>query len=81
LDGNESLQKIGLIFLSAITLGELEAGIERARRRDVAKAAVIEAWDQLAASLQVLPMDLCFREWGRLMGRESDHLSEHGALC
>ncbi len=63
------------LFLSAVTLGELQAGIERTRAQDAKKAEEIEGWvDQLADSIQVLPMDaLCFREWARLMNRKSDH--------
>src|SRR5436305_6533207 len=51
------------LFLSAVTIGELQAGIERTRRQDPLKAADIESWaDQLASSFQILPMDtLCFR--------------------
>ena len=32
------------LHLSAVTLGELQAGVEIARERDPAKAAEIEAW-------------------------------------
>ncbi len=53
------------LFLSAVTMGELQAGIERTRRQDPSKASDIESWaDQLAGSYQILPMDTpCFREW------------------
>jgi toxin FitB len=66
------------VFLSAVTMGELQAGIERARRQDAPKANEIEEWvDQLADSHQILPMDTsCFREWGRLMNGTPDHLME-----
>jgi hypothetical protein len=62
------------LFLSAVTVGELQAGIERARRQHPSKASDIESWaDQLAASYQILPMDTaCFRKWGRLMDRQPD---------
>ncbi len=37
------------LFLSAVTLGELQAGIERTRMQDAKKAQEIESWvDQLA---------------------------------
>jgi predicted nucleic acid-binding protein len=51
------------LFLSAVTMGELQGGIERTRKQDAAKAREIEAWvDQLEDSYQVLPMDTrCFR--------------------
>jgi hypothetical protein len=66
------------IFLSALTLGELQAGVERTRRQDAAKAAAIEAWiDQVEQDYQVIPLDAAvFREWARLMHRRSDHLIE-----
>lgn len=38
-------------FLSAVTVGEIQAGIELMREQDAAKAAEIEAWlEQVAAS-------------------------------
>jgi predicted nucleic acid-binding protein len=71
------------LFLSAVTLGELQAGIERTRAQDAAKALEIESWvDQLADSVQVLPMDaLCFREWARLINGNSDTLVEHAMIA
>ncbi len=71
------------IFLSAVTLGELQAGIEMTRRQDPVKAREIEQWvDELEASFQVLPMDsACFREWGRVMQGKSDHLIEDGMIA
>ena len=71
------------LFLSAVTLSELQAGIERVRPQDARKAQEIESWvDQLAASIQVLPMDaLCFREWARLMNGKSDTLLEDAMIA
>jgi predicted nucleic acid-binding protein len=71
------------LFLSAVTVGELQAGIERARRQDRSKASEIEAWlEQVAASYQVLAMDTpCFREWGRLMDRKPDQLLEDAMIA
>jgi toxin FitB len=71
------------LFLSAVTLGELQAGIERTRAQDTKKAQEIESWvDQLAGSIQVLPMDaLCFREWARLMTGKSDTLVEDAMIA
>lgn len=71
------------LFLSAVTLGELQAGIERARRQDPVKATEIEIWlDQLAGSYQILPMDTaCFREWGRLMHQKPDQLLEDAMIA
>ena len=51
LDGRE-------IFLSAVTLGELQAGIELTRKQNQLKAEEIELWvDRLAGSFQILPME------------------------
>lgn len=71
------------VFLSAVTLGELQAGIERTRAQDSIKAREIESWvDQLADSIQVLPMDaLCFREWARVMNGKSDTLFEDAMIA
>jgi predicted nucleic acid-binding protein len=66
------------ICLSAVTIGELQTGVERTRALDPQKAAQIEAWiDLLEESYQVLPMNaLCFREWARLMNGRLDDLLE-----
>jgi hypothetical protein len=57
------------ICLSAVTLGELQEGIERTRRQDPTTANAIEAWvDDLENSTTVLPLDgRCFREIARIM--------------
>jgi hypothetical protein len=71
------------IFLSAVTLGELQAGVELTRRQDPSKADQIEAWvDQVANSFEVLPMDTaCFREWARLMIGKPDRLTEDAMVA
>jgi len=71
------------IFLSAVTLGELQRGIERTRRQDAAKANEIEQWvDQLEESINVLAMDSrCFREWARLMEGKPGQLLEDGMIA
>lgn len=71
------------VFLSAVTLGELQAGVELTRRQDPAKAAQIETWlDQVADSYQILPVDgRIFREWARLMHGRPDQLLEDAMLA
>lgn len=71
------------LFLSAVTLGEIQAGIELTREQDQAKAAEIEAWLELVASAyNVLPMDAAaFRHWARLMHRKSDTLYEDAMIA
>jgi|SRR5262245_28569458 len=64
------------LHLSAVTLGEIQAGIEITREQDSAKAADIEAWaDQVVGSWNILPMDAAtFRIWAKLMHRRSSTL-------
>ena len=64
------------LFVSAVTVGELQAGIERTREQDVEKVSELERWaDELSTFYYVLPMDTtCFREWARLMHRKSADL-------
>lgn len=61
------------LFLSAVTVGEIQAGIENARERDAHKARELELWlEQVIGSFGVLPMDAAaFREWARLKQRRS----------
>jgi predicted nucleic acid-binding protein len=71
------------LFLSAVTMGELQSGVELTRQQDPDRAAEIELWvDQLSDSYQVLPMDTrCFRDWARLMCGTSDQLIEDGMIA
>jgi predicted nucleic acid-binding protein len=71
------------IHLSAVTLGEIQAGIEITREQDTIKAADIEAWaDQVAATYNVLPMDATtFRVWAKLMHRQSDTVYEDAMIA
>lgn len=71
------------LHLSAVTLGEIQAGIELTRDQDVAKADEIEQWVALvSASYNVLPMDAeTFRLWARLMHRRSDTLYEDAMIA
>ena len=71
------------VYISAVTVGELQRGIEQTRKQDTAKALEIESWlDQLEASYNVLPMDAsCFREWARLMEGKAEHLLEDAMIA
>ena len=71
------------LHLSAVSLGEIQAGIELTREQDAAKAAEIEAWaDQVAATWNILPMDAAtFRLWAKLMHRRSDTLIEDAMIA
>jgi len=61
------------LHLSAVTLGELQAGVEITREQDSEKASQIESWiDQVAQTWNVLPLDgRTFRVWAKLMHRRS----------
>ena len=78
-----SAMEEGKLFLSAVTLGELQAGIERTSRQDPSKATEIERWlDGLPAFYKVLPMDVpCFREWARLMSNKQPDLFEDAMIA
>lgn len=60
------------LFLSAVTLAEIQRGVELTRERDPAKAGEIEQWlDVVAAAWSVLPLTgaIC-RRWARLQHRK-----------
>lgn len=71
------------LHLSAVTLGEIQSGIEITREQDPAKADEIETWaERVAATFNVLPMDAqAFRVWARLMHRRSDTLYEDAMIA
>jgi hypothetical protein len=71
------------LLLSAVTVGEIQAGIEITREQDRRKAESLEAWlEQVVATYSVLPMDAAaFREWARLKHRKSDSLLEDARIA
>lgn len=71
------------LHLSAVTLGEIQAGIEITREQDAEKAATIEAWaDQVANTYNILAMDAAtFRLWATLMHRQSDTVYEDAMIA
>lgn len=71
------------LHLSAVTIGEIQAGIELTREQDEAKALELQAWlDSVAASYNVLPMDApAFKAWARLMHRKSDTVYEDAMIA
>jgi predicted nucleic acid-binding protein len=66
------------LHLSAVTIGEIQAGIEITREQNTGKAAELESWlDKIASSHGIIPMDAAaFREWARLKHRKSNTLLE-----
>lgn len=71
------------LFISAVTLGEIQRGIELTRDQNPVKALEISQWaDRLAANPNILPMDAStFREWARLMHHRSDALLEDAMIA
>ncbi len=71
------------LHLSAVTLGEIQAGIEITRERDMVKASEIEAWaDEVAATWNVIALDArIFRLWAMLMHRRSNALYEDAMIA
>jgi predicted nucleic acid-binding protein len=71
------------LHLSAVTIGEIQSGIEITREQDQAKAAAIEAWlEQVVETYNVLSMDTrTFRAWARLMHPRTDSLIEDAMIA
>ena len=72
-----------VLHVSAVTLGELQSGIELTRAQDPPKAQALQRWlDALEAQYAVLPMDArTFREGARLMHGRSDTLHEDAMIA
>ena len=71
------------LHISAVTIGEIQAGVELTREQDVHKAAELEQWLALVSqTFNVIPMDAAaFREWACLMHRKSDTLYEDAMIA
>ena len=65
------------LYLSAITISEIQRGIESKRQDDQVKAREIEIWleDDVLAGFQILPLDAAAaREWSRLIHGQPSRL-------
>jgi predicted nucleic acid-binding protein len=71
------------LHLSAVTIGEIQAGIEMTHEQYVAKAAEIEAWlEQVAQTYNILDMNAeVFRVWAKLMHRKSGEIIEDAMIA
>jgi predicted nucleic acid-binding protein len=76
-------QADGLLHLAAVTIGELQAGVERLRKRDADHAAALDAWiDDVLATYAVIPADgPIYRAWARLMGDRPESLYEDALIA
>ena len=71
------------LYISAVTVGEIQAGIEITRQQDAAKADQLEAWlDRLLLTHEVLAVDApAFRIWAKLMHHQSDTLMQDALIA
>ncbi len=72
------------LHLCAVTIGEIQAGIEITREQDPVRAEELEAWldDRVLDDFDVLTLDApAFREWARLMHRRSDTLIQDAMIA
>jgi predicted nucleic acid-binding protein len=71
------------LFISAVTIGEIQAGIEITLRQDAAKAREIENWLSLVEhNYRILPADgAVFRCWAKLTHARPDHHLEDALIA
>ena len=71
------------LFISAVTLGEIQRGIELTRDQNATKAFEISQWaDRLSNAYNILPMDTTtFRLWAKLLHHQSDALFEDAMIA
>jgi len=71
------------IALSAVTIGEIQAGIEITREQDKEKAKQLENWlDQVESAYNVIPLNAqIFRRWGKITHRQSDTILEDALIA
>ena len=71
------------LFISAVSVGEIQAGIEITREQDPRKTQTLEAWlMQVANTHHVLPMDAdVFMLWAKLMHNQSNTVSEDAMIA
>ncbi|MFZ1568576.1 MAG: type II toxin-antitoxin system VapC family toxin [Thiolinea sp.] len=71
------------LFISSVTIGEIQAGIEITREQDLEKAYQLEQWlDLVADTYNIISMDSdIFRAWAKLMHKTSDTLYEDAMIA
>jgi toxin FitB len=71
------------LFISAVTLGEIQRGIERTRTQNAAKADEIEVWaNALASSQTILTADApIYRQAARLLHGRAESLYEDALIA
>jgi toxin FitB len=71
------------LHISAVTLGEIQAGVEITREQDPEKAKQLDRWaDLIANQYTQLPMTgAAYRKWAVLMHRQSNTLRNDGMIA
>lgn len=71
------------LFVSVVSVGEIQAGIEITREQDPHKAKEIEAWlAEVAETYNIVVADApIFRRWAQLMHRRPDHHLEDALIA
>ncbi len=71
------------LYLSAVTLAEIQSGIELTRDQNPERAKELETWLNLVTdSYNILAMDgVTFRTWAKLMHKRSDTLYEDAMIA
>jgi predicted nucleic acid-binding protein len=71
------------LFISAVTIGEIQSGIELTRTQDKKKAETLEQWLQSISNIHnVLPMTgSTFRLWAKLMHNQTNTIREDAMIA
>ena len=71
------------LYLSSVTLAEIQSGIEITRDQDRERAIELERWlDEVAATYNILDLDgNAFRTWAKFMHKKSDTLYEDAMIA
>jgi len=76
-------QSNSTLHISAVTIAELQAGVESTRERNPGKAAEIEFWiDRVVETFNVLAMDgPTFRRWARIQHKRSSAIAQDAMIA
>ena len=71
------------LFISVVTIGEIQSGIELTRTQDKKKAETLEQWLQSISNIHnVLPMTgSTFRLWAKLMHSQTNTVREDAMIA
>jgi predicted nucleic acid-binding protein len=71
------------LFISAVTIGEIQSGIELTRTQDKKKAETLEQWLQSISNIHnVLPVTgSTFRLWAKLMYSQTNTVREDAMIA